>query len=740
MRCEVCGCEIADPISAAVSLESANRLPNLLDALADDYFASYGIPVARPLMRRTAETVGGYVTLCGDCQVRLDVPGAAASGALAGRSAFDRPDADLASGVVPAPVGWCLSNLSSPDPGQRARAVRSLVQTGPAAVPSLLEWLPTCTADRSAGVATLAYLGAVEAAPVLVRVVMEGREEEKEATRAALRAFGRKCLPALEEALGPETATLPEERQHLLEALAHLGDLGVPLICRVLSDPEPSVRRMAFAVLELTPTAACVEPVAEQLDDLDRRVRKGAAALLGRTGSAEAVPVLVELLEDPSTEVRLAAAWALTRLAQPIPWPADSEPPDWKVDGWLCGGLLQLSGRPREEIEALMLGKGVPIDLETIASKDSSGIATQAKELLSAGQAEAAAELLRGAHSDFPFEVAPAAMLAQCQAQMKQWREATETLERVIALDPFTARWHHNLGVARFQLGAKGLAVGQWEQAVLLDPSHAGAKEALSRVKVEGMGPALTVCLAHPSLQAAGLCRTCGVPLCRECAYSSAEGPCCERHVAPVPDESRRQASQLVARGRGAVQRLRRRVNAARTSRTGEEGLLLDVAVYSVLGPTAFQPAGPAQEPGVPVVRALRDALIYDPSCEEAAVRLGELGDLCDAAGYPDIVPADLREWAWEVCARSNPEALFARFIVRSRTDRRAALWSYFRGLARSEPPRWNGDTAQVIEQAIDEGHTLELLPYLRAILPRLRPHSGERRECRTRMRFLESA
>jgi len=740
MRCEVCGCEIADPTSAAVSLESANRLPDLLDALADDYFASYGIPVARPLMRRTAETVGGYVTLCGDCQVRLSVPGAAASGALTSRHTFERPPADLASGVAPTPVGWCLANLPSPDPAVRARAVRPLVQTGPIAVPSLLEWLPMCTADRSAGIATLGYLGAAEAAPALVQVIIEGREEEKEATWTALRAFGRKCLPAFEEAIGPETATLPEERQHLLEALAHLGDLGVPLICAALSDPEPSVRRTAFEVLELTPTAACIEPVAEQLGDPDRRVRKGAAALLGRTGSPQAVPVLVELLGDPSTEVRPAAAWALTRLAQPIPWPAESEPPDWKVDGWLYGGLVQLCGRPREEIEALMLGKGVPIDLDAIAPKDSGEITAPARELLSAGQAEAAAESLGGAQSDFPFDLSPAAMLAQCQAQLRQWSEAAETLERVIALDPFNARWHHNLGVARFQLGAKGLAAGQWEQAALLDPSHVGAKEALSRVKAEEIGPTLTVCVVHPSIQAAGRCATCGGPLCRECVYSSAQGSCCERHVTPVPDESRRHASQLVTRARGAVERLRRRVNAARTSRTGEEGLLLDVAIYSVLGPPAFQSAGPAQEPGVAAVRALRDALIYDPSCEEAAVLLDGLGDLCDAAGYPDIVPADLREWAWEVCARSNPEALFARFIVRSRTDRRAALWGYFRGLARAASPAWNRRTARVIEMAIDEGHALQLLPYLRAILPRLRPHSPESRECRTRMRFLETA
>ncbi len=107
MRCETCGRDIADPTKAAVSLEQANRLPDLLDALADDYFASYGIPVARPLMRRTAETVGGYVTLCGECQVQLSVPGAAASGALTSGQTFERPPADLASGVVPAPVGWC---------------------------------------------------------------------------------------------------------------------------------------------------------------------------------------------------------------------------------------------------------------------------------------------------------------------------------------------------------------------------------------------------------------------------------------------------------------------------------------------------------------------------------------------------------------------------------------------------------------------------------------------------------
>ena len=438
MRCETCGCQIADPTTAAVSLENAARMPDLLEALGDDYFASFGIPVSRAGMRQVAETVGGTVTLCPDCQLRLNTPGAGASSLEP--PTCERPAADLAAGAPPAPVGWCLVNLTSTDPSQRALAVRSLVRMGVEGVSAVLAWLPTCTADRSAGIEALGYLQAEEAAPALVGVILTGDPGEHEAVWRALAALGKKCLPALADALAPEAPTTPEERRELLQALARLGDDGVPLICESLTDPEPAVRRAAFDALELTPTGACLGPVSDQLADHDRRVRKSAVSLIGRTASPQAAPILMDMLTDPSTEVRTAAAWALVRLAEPIPWPAEADAPDWKADGWLYGGLLQLAGSDREELAALMAQKGVPVNFDREPTRTAAEVMAEAKELVSGGQLEAAEQLLAEAAPELPFDVGPTALLAQCLAQRKRWDEAGERLERVIALDPFNAR------------------------------------------------------------------------------------------------------------------------------------------------------------------------------------------------------------------------------------------------------------------------------------------------------------
>jgi HEAT repeat protein len=737
MHCETCGREIGEPAQAAVSLEEIARLPDLVDALADDYFATYGVPVTRATMRRAAEMAGGCVTLCDDCQVRLSVPGAEPGAALDASHPFDPPQADLSSGVASAPVGWCLTQLASPDPANRALATRSLIQAGREALPALLDWLRQPTVDRSAGVRVLGYLPTEDGAPVLADIIVWGDEAEREAAWMALRALGKKALPALEEALGPASPAPPEGKREILLALAHTGPAAVPVICSALADPEPFVRQAAFDALELTPSPAAIEALHEQFADPDRRLRKAAVTILGRMDDGRAVPPLVEALEDPSTEVRTSAGWALTRLGQPISWPEEEAAPDWKVDGWLYAGLLQLCGRSRDEIEVLLASKGVPIE-PTAPVREPADVIAEAKELIAAGQLEAAEAALQEARTAMPFEVGLTALVAQCRAQAKRWDAAAEMLEEVVALDPFTARWHHNLGVAKWQLGAKGLALGQWEQTLLLDPTHTGASEAVSRAK-SGEGSAVpTVCIAHVSLQAVARCSVCNVPLCRECAYPAVEQSFCERHVPSPPETTRAEAEKLARAARAAVRRLGERL--CDTLKGSEGRLLLDVAIWSVLGPGAFNPPAAGAEASAPAVRALQEALILDPACEEAAVVLADLGELCDAAGYPRVAPADLRQWAWETCARSGPGALLARFVVHSGRDPRGALRGYFHRLVRSSSVRWDRDTARVITGALAAGLADDLAACLRAVLPRLRPHSPERRDCRWRLRALEAS
>ena len=68
----------------------------------------------------------------------------------------------------------------------------------------------------------------------------------------------------------------------------------------------------------------------------------------------------------------------------------------------------------------------------------------------------------------------------------RKFDEAVPLLEKAVALDPWSVEGHLALGSARAARGDRTGALPCFEEALRLDPSNAGAKEALRRLRAPG--------------------------------------------------------------------------------------------------------------------------------------------------------------------------------------------------------------------------------------------------------------
>jgi len=119
-------------------------------------------------------------------------------------------------------------------------------------------------------------------------------------------------LPSLVAAL-----KRPDEigRGRATTTLVTLGERAVPAIVPLLSDPEPSIRRVAVATLwgMGAHARAAVPQLVNALSDEDSAVRGSAVMALQAIGTeaTEAVPALTRALRDRDDNVRLWAVKAL---------------------------------------------------------------------------------------------------------------------------------------------------------------------------------------------------------------------------------------------------------------------------------------------------------------------------------------------------------------------------------------------------------------------------------------------
>ncbi|HEX5160629.1 MAG TPA: tetratricopeptide repeat protein [Steroidobacteraceae bacterium] len=85
------------------------------------------------------------------------------------------------------------------------------------------------------------------------------------------------------------------------------------------------------------------------------------------------------------------------------------------------------------------------------------------------------------------------------QAANGDYRAATASYSKAIVADPTNAQAWHERGMARLELGQDQQAIGDFEQALKLDPAFPGAREWLAKA-LAGRGDhprAAEACLAH---------------------------------------------------------------------------------------------------------------------------------------------------------------------------------------------------------------------------------------------------
>jgi HEAT repeat protein len=223
-----------------------------------------------------------------------------------------------------------------------ARVLGRIGAEAAAAVPTLTQALRSeHTHVRQAAAEALAGIGpaAAPAVPALADKLSDWSPAVRQATAEALGRVGPAAdvaVPALIQLLSDREETA---RQAAVTALVRIGPATVPLLLRLLTDPERDERRHAERLKWEAETLTWlgnmdVDAVRRESRkavgnlnwyfqyaraDWNDAVRQAAATVLGRLGPAarDAVPVLAQGLADPDPPFRRAAAQALGQIGAP---------------------------------------------------------------------------------------------------------------------------------------------------------------------------------------------------------------------------------------------------------------------------------------------------------------------------------------------------------------------------------------------------------------------------------------
>ena len=102
------------------------------------------------------------------------------------------------------------------------------------------------------------------------------------------------------------------------QAVAMLADLDGPtarrIVRRSLDDPDARVQANAIEVLDQLPMPAKHEQLASKLESRHQRVRANAVAALLKMETGQAAETLLDMLSDPSGDHRISALWVVERL------------------------------------------------------------------------------------------------------------------------------------------------------------------------------------------------------------------------------------------------------------------------------------------------------------------------------------------------------------------------------------------------------------------------------------------
>jgi HEAT repeat protein len=167
---------------------------------------------------------------------------------------------------------------------------------------------------------TLGNLGP-SSIPGLIGALKHRDREVRETALNGLKTLGPKSKAAVSSVVSLLKDSGPDSLHcSVWSTLVSFGEIPVPAVTELLSDPDLRVQRQAMDALgEMGPVAkAAVSALIKKLEHPDPDVRERAAYALQRIGPAakDAAPALTKMLKDPEQGNRHTAAAALGRLGK----------------------------------------------------------------------------------------------------------------------------------------------------------------------------------------------------------------------------------------------------------------------------------------------------------------------------------------------------------------------------------------------------------------------------------------
>lgn len=180
-------------------------------------------------------------------------------------------------------------------------------------------WSSDYETRRRAGYA-LRKLGprAADAIPLVAQLLRHRNQRMRTSASNALANIGPAAIPAILEALKEKRSGVREAAIRALPSKGEGASAAVPILLRVVQDPDEHEDVVAFAATRLgshgTGARAAIPTFTKLLrDERGDVIRRAAAQGLGNMGreARVAVPTLIEMLRDVNEGVRVSAAQAL---------------------------------------------------------------------------------------------------------------------------------------------------------------------------------------------------------------------------------------------------------------------------------------------------------------------------------------------------------------------------------------------------------------------------------------------